>query len=342
MDTTSIQEVMIHLAGNKAQDQDLFLSDYPAQLDEELRKKLCTYFINRFGHAYEHYCFYSQSNNNPIESEAQALFKNPSLLIESSRRIASHLYACSTHPRIKPGEVYVTMFKDYSFEGQAVRAVGIFKTEIKSGYFEVHRSNKAVQMEYREGIDVNKFDKGCLIIEHPDSDELVVLIVDQHSRGEEAVYWREHFLGLRQRNTNFSMTNMALQSTKEFVTGFLEQENAMSKTDQIDLLNRSASYFKENELFDSKDFEEVVLEQPEIIRNYRRFQQERADRSEPVHEQQFEISQPAVRQQIRVFKSVLKLDRNFHIYIHGNREWIQKGTDSDGRKYYKVYYEKES
>lgn len=339
---TRIQDVMIHLAGNKAQDQDLFLSDQPAQLDEELRKKLCTYFINRFGHAYEHYCFYSQSNINPIESEAQALFKNPSLLIESSRRIASHLYACSTHPRIKPGEVYVTMFEDYPFEGQAARAIGIFKTEIKSGYFEVHRSSNAVQMEYREGIDINKFDKGCMILEHPDSDELVVLIVDQHSRGEEAVYWREHFLGLRQRNTNFSMTNLALQSTKEFVTGFLEQEKVMSKTDQIDLLNRSASYFKENELFDSKDFEEVVLEQPEIIGSYRRFQQERADRSEPVHEQQFGISQPAVRQQIRVFKSVLKLDRNFHIYIHGNREWIQKGTDPDGRKYYKVYYEKES
>jgi len=48
-----------------------------------------------------------------------------------------------------------------------------------------------------------------------------------------------------------------------------------------------------------------------------------------------------VKQQIRVFKSVLKLDKNFHIYIHGNREWIKRGTDPDGRKYYKIYFENE-
>jgi len=39
---------------------------------------------------------------------------------------------------------------------------------------------------------------------------------------------------------------------------------------------------------------------------------------------------------------VLKLDKNFHIYIHGNKELIERGTDPDGRKYYKIYFEQES
>jgi hypothetical protein len=56
----------------------------------------------------------------------------------------------------------------------------------------------------------------------------------------------------------------------------------------------------------------------------------------------FSISAPAVNRHARIFKSVLKLDRNFHIYIHGDRDLIEKGTDSNGRKYYKIYYEEEN
>ena len=56
---------------------------------------------------------------------------------------------------------------------------------------------------------------------------------------------------------------------------------------------------------------------------------------------EFDISNKAVKNQARVFKSILKLDKNFHIYIHGNKELIEKGTESDGRKYYKIYYDQE-
>jgi hypothetical protein len=50
----------------------------------------------------------------------------------------------------------------------------------------------------------------------------------------------------------------------------------------------------------------------------------------------------AVKKQQRIYKSVLKLDKNFHIYIHGNTDLIEKGVDMDGRKYYKIYYQEES
>ena len=59
-------------------------------------------------------------------------------------------------------------------------------------------------------------------------------------------------------------------------------------------------------------------------------------------EDNFKIAVQSVKKQARIFKSVLKLDKNFHVYIHGNRELIERGQDSDGRKYYKIYYENES
>ncbi|MCB0771369.1 MAG: nucleoid-associated protein, partial [Flavobacteriales bacterium] len=56
----------------------------------------------------------------------------------------------------------------------------------------------------------------------------------------------------------------------------------------------------------------------------------------------FEISAQAVKRQARIFKSVLKLDKNFHIYIHGDRNKIEHGVDESGRKFYKIYYEQET
>jgi len=55
----------------------------------------------------------------------------------------------------------------------------------------------------------------------------------------------------------------------------------------------------------------------------------------------FPISNLAVKQQAKIFKSVLKLDKNFHVYIHGDRSMIERGKDEDGKKYYKLFYERE-
>jgi hypothetical protein len=43
-----------------------------------------------------------------------------------------------------------------------------------------------------------------------------------------------------------------------------------------------------------------------------------------------------------VFKSILKLDKNFHIYIHGRQDLIERGFDeAKGKHFYKVYFEQE-
>ena len=73
------------------------------------------------------------------------------------------------------------------------------------------------------------------------------------------------------------------------------------------LLNRSVQYFKDNEEFSINEFSSTVFEQSEVIKS---------------------------------FKSVIKLDKNFHIYVHGNRQMIEQGEDEKGR-YYKVYYNEE-
>jgi hypothetical protein len=79
-----------------------------------------------------------------------------------------------------------------------------------------------------------------------------------------------------------------------------------------------------------------------VIQSFRKFDEQYRTQNEVELADSFEISAQAVKKQARVFKSVLKLDRNFHIYIHGSRELIEQGIDENGRKFYKIYYEEEN
>ena len=126
------------------------------------------------------------------------------------------------------------------------------------------------------------------------------------------------------------------------MTGRLDEEFEITKTDQIDYLNRSIDYFKKNEQFNEKEFAQAVFEHTNVINSFKKFKGDFQHEHDHHIVSEFEISNPAVKKQSRVFKSVLKLDRNFHIYIHGDKDLIERGVDEDGRKYYKIYYNVES
>ena len=61
-----------------------------------------------------------------------------------------------------------------------------------------------------------------------------------------------------------------------------------------------------------------------------------------IYNDNFEISNTAVKKQSRFMKSVIKLDRNFHIYVHGNNQYIRKGYDEEtGMNYYQLLFNEE-
>lgn len=130
---------------------------------------------------------------------------------------------------------------------------------------------------------------------------------------------------------------------KNFVTEQLDQEFEVNKADKIDLLNRSLNYFKEKETYVEDEFAEIVLGNDQAISSFKNYKQQFEERFDVELAGGFDISAQAVKKQARVYKSVLKLDRNFHIYIHGDKELIEKGFDDEkGMNFYKVYYKEES
>ena len=338
-----LESMIVHFTGNKALEQELIISKEPIPFDDSLQEKIENYFLSRFAFAYDQFRFKSESEDsvNQVYEWVKEIFEDSEALIGRSADLAHHLYNCALHPRIKSGELFVALFNNYPYEGREVNALGIFKSENKGNFFQIENNKENLSLKSTEGIDLNKFDKGCLVLNTDAADGYLVRLIDYQGRGEDAKYWRDDFLGLQQKNTSFSKTTSLLSETKRFVVDHLEQDFEVSKADQIDLLNRSVNYFKTHDHFDRKEFEQDVFKDPEVIRSYRQFNKEHElITNEP--DASFEISAAAVKKQARVFKSVLKLDKNFHIYIHGNRNLIEQGRESDGRKFYKIYFESES
>ncbi len=331
---------IVHLVGNKHRDEDVRASKKEIDLDEVLQTQLAVYFLKHFKGNNESYKFHHDVDlqMNEVFSLSDRLFEDENLAAISVS-LAKHLFLQTRNPAIKSGEFFVAKFEDVLFDGAIHNAIGIFKSERKETFFKVNEVGKSNELVMEEGIHQQKLDKGCLILDDGKKEGYRVFCYEQG--GADTEYWRTDFLSIVERQDNYFQTKNLLTICKEFVKDKLSEEFEVTKAEKIDLLNKSLDYFKKNEDFELNDFAKDVFEEPEVIKSFKKFKKEFQNESEIEVEDSFDINSAAVKKQSKVFKSVLKLDKNFHIYIHGNRELIEQGTDKDGRKYYKIYFEKE-
>jgi hypothetical protein len=337
-----IKSAVVHSVGNKLNQEDIHFSKRNLSIEEEINQLLTDYFLSPFKSS-EYFNFYHDIdiNMNEVFVCASKIFDNSETLLEQSVNLAKHLYDKSIHPKIKGGEFYTVYFKDCIIDGETVDAVGLFKSENKDTFLKVYPSGEGFEIESEKGININKLDKGCLIFNTERENGYVVAVVDNTNKGVEAQYWVDDFLHVRQRKDEYYNTQNILSLTKDFVKNELPQQFDISKADQIDLLNKSVKFFKEKDNFNMEEFANEVIEQPEVIKSFNQYKSDYQQEYDLDIADNFTISESAVKKQARIFKSVIKLDKNFHIYVHGNRELIEQGSDEKG-KYYKIYYQDEN
>ncbi len=345
----SFEQLSIHRVGNKMQDEFYILSEAPVPFaeDEVLPGLLMQYFMSPFTKVNEVYRFMHPNEDlelNEVYHFAKKFFHGEMEFHDLSAQLAKHLYEVSMHPKIKAGELYVVYLKNIQMEGQEHNAIGIFKSENKETYLKVYPDNGGFQLDYEpEAININKLDKGCIIVQTEEEDGYQVLVVDQTNKSQEAVYWKDDFLKIKIRNDHFNQTGNYLKVVKNFVNEKLDEAFELEKADKIDLLNRSMNYFKEKDTFDQEEFEEEVIGNPIAISMFKDFKSGFEDEFDSAFESSFDIADKAVKKMESSYKTVLKLDKNFHIYIHGKREFVERGYDEEkGKNYYKLYFETES
>lgn len=338
-----IQTLITHFVGNKLRDENFKLTDELTEYTDETKDFLLRYFLLPVK-ADEFYEFTHsvKLEMNDVYSIVKNIFNECTEFINHSKDLAKLLYESSMHPKIKGGELNVAYFTNVVLDEEILDAVGIYKSETNVPFLKMKEERTKYNINHEYGFEIKGVDKGCIIFNSNEEKGFKVLIVDNSNKSVEAQYWKDDFLKLKLVANEFHQTNQFLGIAKNFVTKHLDEEFEVSKAHKIDLLNRSVEYFKTHETFDKKEFEKEVFQDSGIIKSFRNFDTNYRQENEIDITDQFDISPQAVKKQSKVFKNVLKLDKNFHIYIHGNTDLIEQGVDKDGRKYYKIYYDQES
>lgn len=342
---SKLDSVSIHKIGVKSEDEDIQLSSKPIPvLDKNLKDVLLKYMIDSFKEP-EFYKFTFSTGDvalNPLYNFVSNIFDNEEFLHEQSVNIARHLYESSHHPNIKAGDLMVAYIKDVLIDDELVNAVAIIKSENKDAFLKLNLENGNYQLNFEDGINIEKLDKACLIFDTERENGYKICIKDRSNRSNDAIYWKEDFLNLASREDVYYATTQYIKATTSFIKERLPFEEDADKRDEAEILHRSKTYLKNAETFDKNEYTKTVFGEADRQASFTDFCDDFMQEKNVKLQDNFQISESAVRKQTKFFRSVIKLDKNFHIYAHGDKSLMEKGTDPEGRKYYKLYYESES
>ena len=339
---TDIKSVCLHHIGSKSKEEEVILSDTPIVLDEVSRKNLFTYCFSSFKDG-ETYYFYNELGleYNEVYACVQKIFANNNSIVEQSRNLAKLLYSCCGHPSIKRGDLIVSYFADCDVNGYITDAVGIYKCENTTSFLSLNCNEREAGINTLEGFDLRHVDKAALIFNTNEDEGYVLTVIDNTNRIE-AKYWVDDFLQVKPRSDDYLNTQSFLRATKSFITKQLPSDREVTKGEQAELMDKTLRYFKENETFDMADFNQQVMPDEELATGFGQFVDSYMEKNDLAPVDSFGISESAVKRSTRSMKSVIKLDRNFHIYVHGGEGLIKKGYDeATGMEYYQLFFKKE-
>ena len=338
---SELSKLAIHHVGNKINEEGIIISEQEVGINGTIAPLLTTYFTKPFkAHEFFNFSHESSLNLNEVYAYVKSIFNDKTSLLLQSVNIAKHLYEQSIYPQIKSGELYVVYFDNCYLDNELTEVIGIFKSEKKETFLKVFPEGKSFAVSRDDGIDINKLDKGCLIINENSENGYKVLLVDNTNKGEEAKYWKDFFLNVKPQEDTYHHTKNYLQMCKNFA---MEAFPDADKIDQMSLIQESAKFFREEETFDKAHFNEKVLQEPEIIDAFEDYKGSFQENNQTKVYDEFDINSDAVKKMKGVFKSVIKLDKNFHVYVHGNRSNIRKGFDEESNmNFYQLFFKEES
>ncbi len=344
LNETSLSRLITHHIGNKSQEGQLILREEETQVaEDETENYLSSYFLDTLKTEEVFELTHTiDLQHNPVYTLAKELLNDRSRFIEISKKLGQLLFESSTHPRIKEGKLSIAIFEQVHYDDEVCTAIGIFKSETSVPFLQIHEMESNYAFSHDFGFELKGLDKACLIIDRNQENGFSLLIRDHASKQLEAQYWTEDFLGVRPMSNDYNLTKQYLSLTKDFVVNTASEDFMMSPPEKIDILNKTMDYFKGNETFDKDDFSKSVFPDEKMQDAFMSFDNENDEIHHHHTTDSFPISQRAVKSQSNVYKSVLKLDKNFSVYIHGDKSMIERGMEPNGRKYYKLFYENES
>lgn len=280
---------------------------------------------------------------NTLFTLAKKIFDNPHGTHLLSEDIAKHLYEQSDHPHIKAGELYIAHLEGVQIDNIKTDALGIFKSELKQDFLQFRESGTNLEMILEQGINLNKLDKGCLIFNHEEDEGYKVLSVD--SNRYDTKYWLENFMGVETFEDDNFYTKKYLKFCQDFAKDVVLP--AEDKKEEVLFMNRAVNHFAKNDTFEETAFMNDVIDNPDLIPEFRHYKTEQSPKYKIEDLTDFSISNKAVTAQRKKIKSVINLDTNIQIKMdfinpESAEKFVEKGWDEEKQMYYYlVYFNKE-
>ncbi|EHU1703107.1 hypothetical protein A1Z17_RS05835 [Acinetobacter baumannii] len=275
--SATIEHKVLHRIGNKFREEPLVLSDNLMPSEEEINNLLLINYLKPLINLKEPFELFHESNIelNEVYHFSNKIFNDNLNFLSTSKDIAKSLYSHSTHPNILLGELIVILYRNIIVNNKKIQGLGIYKTELKDNYLDVQEEGKTLVLMNKQGISINKIQKGALVLE--DGNVFAIDALNQKTK-----YWYNDFLKIKLKKTpenNAQILKKVIQKVVSNIENPIEKlkinneiSQKIEKTETItfsDLKDISEKYI-ENETFNEitttiSSKENITLEDVDIV-----------------------------------------------------------------------------
>jgi hypothetical protein len=354
----TVAGLILAKVGNPSREEPLQTSKEVFHIEREDQETLSSIFLRPFrsfnllGQKFHHHSYLAQHEVNRCVA---AIFENPDELLDKGCALATRLHTKSTHPNIKSGDLCISRIEGVQVgEEEPTEAICIFKSESVTPFLSISAHNGDLQLNTEHGINPEKIDKGCLIVNHFSRKGFYVLTFDRGS--SESRFWVRDFLGVIAIPDNALLSKKVAEMAVAAVSADPGKKSEKSENEDSDgppwevndAARNALSYFDNGNHFSMQEFEEKALRTPEAKA---RFQEERKrleEESGVTIEDGFDISAKDASKAKKLMKSVMKFDTGVELRLKPKaldapEKILEKGYDDEKKmKFIKVYFNKET
>jgi hypothetical protein len=348
-DGARVSGLVLAKVGNPSRDEALQTSKQLFQVEDADQAMLSAIFLKPFrtlaGQRFHHHTSLEKHEMNTC---AAAVFENGDGLLENGLEIAKRLYAKSSHPNIKSGDLCISLIEGIEVDGETKRAICILKSESVTPFLSILAKDGDLQLSTEQGINPEKIDKGCLILDHFPHKGYYVTTFDR--AGSESRFWVRDFLGVVPISDASTLSKRVAEMAVAAVASTAPEKAEDDDSPPWDVntaAKEALSYFDGKKKFSMQEFEEQALKTPEAKAKFAE-ERKRIEEEEGVKlDEDFDISKRDVSKAKKLMKSVMKLDTGVEIRLKPKvvdkpDTVLEKGFDeARGMKFIKVFFNKD-
>ncbi len=339
--------VVLAKVGHPQRDEPLQTSKEVFKIDEKDQEPLAEIFLKPFKNLTAHrFSHHSSLDQHEMNAYAAAIFASDDGLLEKGCDIAKRLYAKSNHPNIKSGDLCISLIEGIDIDGEVTKGLCILKSETVVPFLSISTRDGDLELHTEQGINPEKIDKGCLILNHLANKGYYVLTFDR--TGSDSRFWVRDFLGVVPITDSPFLTNKYTSMAVAFMEKEKKEKPAADDDappwDTSNAARGAITYFEEKEKFSLQEFEEEVLKTPEAKAKFAEHRSKIEQEQGHKLEDSFEISKKDVSKAKKKIRTSMKLDTGVEIRLKpalaAKPEQVLEHGFDEGRKmkFIKIFF----